>query len=118
MLNDLLTVLRECRRVLAPGGKLAFTAYNQEHFRYADSEETAESGLYSKRFSSVYVRYLAARSGFHIREQKYYKAVPSWLAGLAHSQGLPLYLDRIICKLPGIAPRLAGYMFSVLESTP
>jgi|ERR1039458_1629943 ubiquinone/menaquinone biosynthesis C-methylase UbiE len=114
MLNDLLAVLGECHRVLAPGGKLAFTAYNQEYFRYADSEGTGANGLYSKRFSRAYVHHLAASSGFHVRELKYYKAIPSRLAEIAPSQGPLLHSDRTICALPGIGPRLAGYMFPVL----
>jgi ubiquinone/menaquinone biosynthesis C-methylase UbiE len=115
ILNDLLAVLRECHRVLAPGGKLAFTAYNQEYFRYADSEGTGENGLYSKRFSRAYVQQLAASSGFRVREVQYYKAIPSRLAGVTHSQGATHHLDRMICGLPGVGPRLAGYMFPVLE---
>lgn len=116
--NDLLTVLGEARRVLEPGGRLAFTAYNLDHFRYAGAEETAGNGLYCRRFSSRFVRHLAAGCGFHVAELKYYKAIPSRFEKLGvHSQGALRHFDRAVCALPVIGARLAGYLFSVLVRT-
>ena len=117
MPRDLLTVVRECARVLEPGGQLAFTAYNLDHFRCTRAEETAENGLYSRRFSRASVRELAVNSGFALQELKYYKAIPSRLARRTRFAHAQLLLDRAMCALPGLAARLAGYLFAVLVRT-
>ncbi len=111
--NDLLALLGECYRVLKSRGRLAFSAYNLDYFGYLDSEETAGNGLYSKRFSRGYVRFLTATSGFQLGEIHYYKALPARVCGLAPASGTLLKLDQIICALPGAGPHLAGYMLPV-----
>jgi SAM-dependent methyltransferase len=72
------SALRECRRVLTPGGRLIVSVYNYEYWRHRDARTVidAPDHLYVRKFSAAEFVDLAAAAGFRRARLDTYKAVP------------------------------------------
>jgi SAM-dependent methyltransferase len=70
--------MRECARVLAPGGRLIASVYNRDYWRNRDAriEIDAADHLYVRKFTATEFTELAAAVGFRPARSDTYKAVP------------------------------------------
>jgi SAM-dependent methyltransferase len=119
-LEDVLNVFSETYRVLKPGGTFIMSVYNFHYILYKEVFEIINSeGLYFKRFSPGYIRYLAQSVGFSTRKIKYYKSilVPfkifNWLPSTL-GEGV-LNFDRFICASPIVNRYVSNYIWCCFE---
>jgi SAM-dependent methyltransferase len=74
----LTAALRECARVLEPGGRLLVSVYNRDYWRNRDTRTTIDSPdhLYVRKFSAAEFAELARAAGFRRVRSGSYKALP------------------------------------------
>jgi ubiquinone/menaquinone biosynthesis C-methylase UbiE len=100
-------VLRECARVLVPGGRLIASVYNRDYWRSHDvrTEIDVPDHLYVRKFSAAEFAELASAAGFRRSGSGAYKAVPD--GGRVPERLIRWYarVDALVCR---VFPRRGG----------
>jgi ubiquinone/menaquinone biosynthesis C-methylase UbiE len=119
-LEDLVTALSECRRVLKPSGTLIFSVYNLDFFKHRGLFEDLEpNGLYLKRWNVAFAKLAADRARFEETRRKYYRSLGHLFSAYrrpASQSGTVIGFDQFIASLPWIGPRASFY--TLLEWKP
>lgn len=111
-LDDLLNALREIGRVT--NGIFAWGVENFHYFRNKGVSEIQESnGLYIKRFSIGYVRYLAGMSGFRVKDILFYGTAPHRIFFRENPSGLKI--EKILGGFPYANKMLSRYMCVIFQ---
>ena len=111
-LDDLLFSLSELTRVLKQWWIIVASTYNFNHFGFSVFEEIFTNGLYAKRFTPAYIKYLAKQNGLTVKYIWYYSVNPILHWG---NNKVNMLLEYILSSIPFVNKYLWKYLFFVLQ---